>query len=448
MLSSTMRRILIISPNFPPINAPDHQRIRISLPYFEEFGWEPVVLSLRPDCVEGVYDRNLEATIPNHIKIERIGTLPLKIAKRVGLRSLSFRALPNLLWAGDRLLKMQHFDLIYVSTTVFNTMILALRWRDLFQIPYVLDFQDPWLNDYYERTQIAPPGGKFKYGVSQILARRFEPIAVSCASQILTVSPEYPKILMARYPNLDPAKFTVLPFAASERDFDLLPTLKIRQRIFDRIDSKKQSKKHWVYVGRGGEDMELSFRALFLAIQTHRQANPSAWEQIALHFVGTSYDANMQAKPIEAIAQTYDLADLVMEYPQRLPYFEALQILTESDAILLIGSDDAGYTASKIYPCILARKPILAIFHQQSSVVEILRSCNAGELVTFRSDFTPADLLEQLSTKLNWLLSCPSDYRHPTNWSAFQPYTAREMTQKQCAIFNRCISAALPSDRL
>jgi hypothetical protein len=367
-------RILIISPNFPPINTPDHQRIRMSLPYFEEFGWEPVVLTIRPDPDDGRSDRTLTQTIPSQISIERISALPANITRYLGFRSLSLRCLPNLLVAGDRLLKNQHFDLIYFSTTIFTTLVFAARWRDRFKIPYVLDFQDPWLNDYYERNQIPPPGGKFKFGSSQLLARWFEPIAVSKASHIISVSPEYPKTLMERYPALAPDQFTILPFAASERDFELLPTLQIQQRIFNRTSGKK----HWVYVGRGGDDMGLSLRALFLAIQTHRLTNPEIWQQIALHFVGTSYVDNFQDKKIEAIAQEYEIGDLVTEYPQRVPYFEALQILVDSDVILLMGSDDAGYTASKIYPCILARTPIFAIFHEQSSVVEVLQTCEAG----------------------------------------------------------------------
>ena len=32
-LPAAPRRVLIVSPHFPPINAPDHQRVRMSLPY-------------------------------------------------------------------------------------------------------------------------------------------------------------------------------------------------------------------------------------------------------------------------------------------------------------------------------------------------------------------------------------------------------------------------------
>ena len=45
-------RVLIVSPHFPPVNAPDHQRVRMSLPYLGEFGWEGHVLTVAPEFVE------------------------------------------------------------------------------------------------------------------------------------------------------------------------------------------------------------------------------------------------------------------------------------------------------------------------------------------------------------------------------------------------------------
>ena len=432
-----MNRVLIVSPHFPPINAPDHQRVRMSLPYFEEFGWEPHILTVRPDCVEGVRDPLLEQTVPSHIPVIRTGALPVSYTKCIGLGSLSLRCFPYLLKAGNSYLAKQKFDLVYFSTTAFPVMALGPKWRSRFGIPYVLDFQDPWLSDYYKRPGAPkPPGGRFKYGFFQLLAQVLEPEAIRQASHIISVSPEYPKTLSQRYSWLRPNQFTVLPFGAPEKDFELLPSLKVQQSIFD----PKDGKRHWVYVGRGGGDMALALRALFLAIQTNRNQEPQKWQSVKLHFIGTSYaPGKLAIKTVEPIAQEMGIADLVEEYPHRVAYFQALQILVDSDAILMIGSDDPSYTASKLYPCVLARKPILAIFHQQSSIVEILRRCHAGRVTTFNQN-EPADLLRDLSDQLNWLLSTPPGYQPETIWSEFQTYTAREMTRQQCAIFEQCLN--------
>lgn len=431
------QRVLIISPHFPPINAADHQRIRMSLPYFQEFGWEPWVLSVQPKYVDATYDALLTNTIPVTIPVTQTAALPIALTRQIGLGSLSWRCLPFIAQAGDRLLSTQTFDLVYFSTTVFLTMALGARWRHRFQVPYLLDFQDPWLSDYYQKSpSVTPPGGRLKYSFNQWVAKKLEPIAMRYANHTISVSPDYPKALCQRYHWLKPEQFTVLPLGAPKADFELLPLLQVRQTIFDPHDGKR----HWVYVGRGGEDMALALRALFLAIKTERDCHPDRWSSVRIHFVGTSYAPKDRAvKTVEPIAQEFGVADLVEEYCDRIPYFEALQVLVDSDAILLIGSDDPGYTASKLYPCILTQKPMVAIFNKNSSVVSILQECQAGQVVTFQTGDQPQKLQSQIATQLNWLLSLNKGHQTETNWSAFQPYTAREMTRKQCAIFDRCL---------
>jgi hypothetical protein len=431
-------RVLIVSPHFPPINAADHQRVRMSLPYFEKFGWEAHVLAVRADCVEGVYDSLIEKTVPPNIHVTCTGALPVQYTRKIGMGSLGLRSLPYLYREGVKLLEQQQFDLVYFSTTIFNSMALGPLWYGRFGIPYVLDFQDPWLSDYYKQPgSPVPPGGRFKYEFSQLQAKLLEPKALAQVKSVISVSPAYPKILQQRYPHLRPEQFTVLPFGAPEADFEVLPSLSVQQSIFNPDDGKR----HWVYVGRGGEDMALAVRGLFLAIQYHRHQNPEVWESVQLHFVGTSYaPKGLAVKTIEPIAQELGIADLVTEHAERIPYFEALKVLVDSNAILMIGSDDPSYTASKLYPCVLAQKPILAIFHCQSSVVDILHECQVGHAVTFTSVNQPRDLLSKTVAQLNWLLSLPKEFQPRTNWSSFKPYTAQEMTRIQCTIFDQCIN--------
>lgn len=103
------------------------------------------------------------------------------------------------------------------------------------------------------------------------------------------------------------------------------------------------------------------------------------------------------------------------------------------------GSDDAQYTASKIYPYILAQKPILAVFHQASSVVDVLRDTNAGEVLTFSDTDTFAALAQRiLPTWTELLRTLP--FKPLTNWNAFEPYLAREMTRRQCDVFDAVLT--------
>jgi hypothetical protein len=431
------RRVLIVSPHFPPINAPDHQRVRMSLPYFEEFGWRATVLAVEPEYVEGIWDSGLLQSVPANADVIRTRALPAKRSRRLGLGSLALRALPFLRAAGDRLLKEDEFDLAYFSTTMFPTMALGPYWRRKWHVPYVLDFQDPWLSDYYDSPGApAPPGGKLKYGLTKSLARLLEPKAMRQVSHVISVSPAYPKTLLARYSWMREDQFTVLPFGASQEDFKKVSEAGVTQSIFDPNDGKR----HWVYVGRGGGDMEKALRLMFLAIKRGRELEPERYEQLRLHFIGTNYALAGQAvKLVEPIAAEYGLNDILEERTGRVSYFEAIKILTDSDAILLFGSDDAGYTASKLYPCILAQKPILAIFHEESSVVDILRRCNAGRAITFSANDVVQDKIEIAAKNLDWVLTLPKGFQPEINWENFRPYTALEMTRRQCEVFEKAL---------
>ena len=310
-----LRRVLIISPNFPPINAPDHQRVRMSLPYFEEFGWRPTVLAVQPEAVEGTDDPLLARTVPADVEVVRTGALPVRWTRRLGLGSLALRALPAFWREGNRLLARERFDAVYFSTTMFAVMALGPVWRRRFGVPYILDFQDPWIQDYYDRPGAPPPpGGRFKHGFNQWLARRLEPLAMRDVSEVITVSPAYVETLRAAYPRLAADQFAVLPFGAPERDFEFLAPLEVRQTVFDPDDGRR----HWVYVGRGGLDLAPALRIVFTAVAEARTRDPQAWSALRMHFVGTSYAPDGRAeKTIEPVARACGVGDLVEERTAR-----------------------------------------------------------------------------------------------------------------------------------
>src|SRR5207249_7514785 len=192
-----MRRLLIISPNFPPVNAPDMQRVRMSLPHFAEFGWEPYVLAVAPTGDETL-DPLLVETVPSDIQVERVRAIPAAISKRLGIGNIALRALPSLYHAGSRLLSSGKVDLVYFSTTMFFAMPLGRMWRRRFGVPYVLDIQDPWLSDYYrEHPETNPPP---KYSLARRVHAILEPWTMKDVDAIISVSDAYLMTLRKRYP--------------------------------------------------------------------------------------------------------------------------------------------------------------------------------------------------------------------------------------------------------
>ena len=49
-----MRRLLMISPHFPPDSSAGTHRVRLLAPYLEAFGWRPTVLTVAPLLAQAI----------------------------------------------------------------------------------------------------------------------------------------------------------------------------------------------------------------------------------------------------------------------------------------------------------------------------------------------------------------------------------------------------------
>jgi hypothetical protein len=66
-------------------------RVRQSLPYFKEMGWEPITLAVAPEFVEGSRDEHLLETIPSDVEIHRLSALDYHWTRKFGLGSVALR---------------------------------------------------------------------------------------------------------------------------------------------------------------------------------------------------------------------------------------------------------------------------------------------------------------------------------------------------------------------
>src|ERR1700759_1797935 len=87
------KKLLIISPYFPPSNAADMQRVRMSLPYLNSFGWEPTIVAVDPIHSEAVKDNLLLSGIPDGITVHLVNAFGKKWTSKFGLRSIALRSL-------------------------------------------------------------------------------------------------------------------------------------------------------------------------------------------------------------------------------------------------------------------------------------------------------------------------------------------------------------------
>jgi hypothetical protein len=259
-------------------------------------------------------------------------------------------------------------------------------------------------------------------------------------------------------PNLAPHKnlpSLVVPFPGDDRDFERVRSDGITQHVFDPRDGFR----HWVYVGRGGKDMTAAVRGLFRALKKMSESDSENKESglgiqdegqmavgskdsggsdflktLRIHFIGTSYaGAGRGVKSIEPIAIEEGLAEIVSEHTDRIPYSETLRCLLDADALVVPGSNNPAYTASKIYPYLLAGKPLLAVFHEKSSVVSLIRSVGGGVVIPFATGEEAESIAERIRSE--WLENNQYECAVPLNRDAFAPYTARAQAGQLAEFF-------------
>src|SRR5689334_18918728 len=98
-----LMRLLIVSPHFPPVNAPDMQRVRLALPYFAAAGWDVTVLTVDDPTPLAPVEPELNATVPAGIRVVRAACWSRRWTRWLGLNNVALRALPFLFHAGCRI---------------------------------------------------------------------------------------------------------------------------------------------------------------------------------------------------------------------------------------------------------------------------------------------------------------------------------------------------------
>ena len=405
------------------------QRVRMSMPYFNQYGWDAEVVSVEPEYLDFPKDELLTESLPADTKIHYVKAFHKRWTSKIGLGSIALRALLFYLLKVNQLLKKQKFDLIYFSTTQFPICILGAYWKKRFNIPYVIDMQDPWHSDYYQDKPKAqrPPKYWFSYRINKYL----EPLAMSQADGLISVSADYINILKLRYSRIRHIPYAIITFGAFQKDFD---TAKKNQHLFKPLLSSDFI--NIVYIGRGGYDMHKAIIPLIKGLKSGLKTNPLKFSRVRLHFIGTSYAAEGQGKQtILPLAKQYGVEDYVVEITDRISYFYTLITLQSADALFIPGSDDPKYTASKIYPYLFTHKITLAIFNSHSPAMDVLKEY--GVKHSYHYD-DPA-----LDHKVNLFLNDVSGKEIPEvsyNASAVDKYSAKSMTLHQCALFNEVLA--------
>jgi Glycosyl transferase 4-like domain len=430
-----LKRVLIIGADFAPSSYPPALRIRYFVQHLREFGWEPVVLTTDPSYYETVIDEENQKLLPADLEVIRTRAIPATLTRKFHFGDLGLRSLWHHWRAINRICRERRVDLIFVPIPPYPSIVLGRLAHARFGIPYVIDYIDPYVTEYYwklPRSQRPP-----KHALAYYTARVVEPFALKYVAAVVGVDTSYTADLFERYPWLK-VEATSIPYGGEPSDFEYLRQHPRANPIFNPRDGLL----HVSYIGRGGPDMLPSLRAVFEAVVAGAKQWPDLLGRLRVHFVGTTYAHQAEGQyQVLGLAKELGLGRCVDEHPERVSSLTAMQIMLDSHALLAVGSESVHYTASKIFPCILAARPLLAVFHEKSSVVSILKETQAGDVIEFGASRPVSATVEDIAGQLRNLLAMPPNSRPPTRWEVFERYTAKAMTRRLAAVFDGAVGS-------
>ncbi len=420
-----MKKILILYPHFPPSNLAGVHRPRLFAQHLPSFGWEPIILTVDKQFYEEPLDYDSVKLLPPSLRIEKVKAFRVTSPRMIG--DIGLRAFYQLYKKAKHIIQSEKIDFLYIPIPSFYCALLGRWLHHSTGIQYGIDYIDPWVHIFPGSDRLFS-----RHWFSTNVAQFLEPIAVKRASLITGVAAGYYEPMLDRNPHLKlQAQCGSMPYGGEQADHDLLLQLNIQPYLF----CKNLNKIQLVYAGAMLPKAYVPLEAIFKSIQL----NPEIFKQVEFHFVGTgksTHDPN--GFNIKPLADKYGLwQSVVFEYPQRIPYLDVLIHLQQADGVFILGSTEPHYTPSKAYQAVLSGKPILAVLHKDSSVLNVLVESKSGMVFGFDGNNEVNRLKDSFSIFFSEYLEWIKVYSPSCiNKESFELYSAKMVTKKLVKFLN------------
>jgi glycosyltransferase involved in cell wall biosynthesis len=420
-----MKNVLLISPYFMPANIACVHRVRLMSKGLLSFGWQPTIVTVRPGYYEEPRDRGLARLIPAAVRIERVAALPARISRPFGLGDISLRAQWSFRRRVSELVRELHPEVIFVTVLPGYASLIGAWAKRRYGIPFVLDYQDPWVSKHVLRPKWN------KSGIAMRAAGWLEPKVLQHVDGLTAVSAETLDSLRMR--QLIPAAtpIEIVPIGADRRDH-------LVARQFGRtFIAPKEGAFQIVYLGTITERMLPVLHAFLRGVS---KAQVRSRKEIIVHLVGTNAQASCRdAHDITSIIASAGLQDRVRVHPARIGYLDALRTMQDADLLLMLGSTDSHYTASKIFPYWLSGKPVFGLFHAASTVVDLAEILGGIRVLQYDGDGGPDAHVHEVAVALEKFIAMDRTSAPSRQENAFEPFSARGVAERYATLFDRLI---------
>jgi glycosyltransferase involved in cell wall biosynthesis len=375
--SDIVKKVLLIAHDFPPHGGIAVQRTLSSVKYLLHYGWSPIVLTIKVRPHFDHLDPTLLSKVPKSVEIYRtpswepsvrINRLIKSDAKSNTEKTSSHNPrhyfdifmerakatvgrtffipdrkvgwVPFALRQAENILTRNEIDLVYTTSPPLTTQLIGLFLKSRYGKPWLADFRDAWI------TWIGHPSADPTTRIGKWVQFFMEAKVLESADKIVTATSGIARDFFCYHPQLSQEKVITIFNGFDPDDF-----VDIRPRM------KKSGKFRISYVGGGPSRLPTANRFLE-AVGKLIEERSELLERLEVVFVGMPLNSTSYS-----IVDRFGLHN-VLRIVRFVPHREALQYMSDSDALLLISEPGQGSNwilPGKIFEYLRIEKPILAL---------------------------------------------------------------------------------------
>lgn len=259
---------------------------------------------------------------------------------------------------GRRIVRQHKLDAIFATGSPWSGLIAGYLISKATGKPLIADFRDPWVNNPFHQTK------------GQLLDRQSAALERKVVRHATAVSLNTEPLLQefrARYPEMDPHKFFVMPNGFDPADFK---AVKAEPRSHDN-DTLLLCHAGLLY---GVRDPAV----LLEAIRSANSQLRASGKRIVFRQIGNvQLDYSVHERYPDLIEQ----GALLLDNPK--PYQQCLAALASADVVVNIQPATQSQIPSKLYDYLAINRPIINITSRDGALGHLVATKGLGDLVSF-----------------------------------------------------------------
>lgn len=372
-------KVLVVTYYWPPSGGPGVQRWLKFVKYFEQFGIEPVVVTVKEEKASyPVLDPSLEKEVPSHVKVHKTSSFePLRIFSSVfkkekvpyagipdrdkmslaGKISLYIRAnyfIPDARKGWNKhafkkcceIIEKENIKRVITTSPPHSTQLIGLELKKKYGIQWLADLRDPWTDIYYYSKFHHTEKAKRK-------DLRYEKQVLENADVITVTSEQTKRLFSRKIQNDDKIKVVTNGYDES----DLV------------TGSVAQKNKNFTIGFSGTVNKTFGIEPFIEVIKNLIQQG----KNIQLQFVGN----------VEPALQNETSAKLKnnINFTGYVSHKQAIAYSAAADMLLLIvpPGNNQGTVPGKTFEYLSTQNPVLCLTPPNGSAAEIIEKCQAGK---------------------------------------------------------------------